>query len=166
MGLVTLSYVSVVNPFPLMRLLRRTPSIMEPTVSNPFDQQLELSVHAYRLLAVLKRSIDRPPPSPVVARVLDCIESRLSEQASVDLFARVAGTSRETLTRLFTAETGMSPYRYYIGRKMLLAQEYMTGDGLSVKEAALAVGYDNQLYFSRLFRRHMGVPPSQVKASE
>lgn len=79
---------------------------------------------------------------------------------------RVAGKSHmaaNSFHRLFKRELGITPFQY-MERKRLDEARRLLGEGrLSVKEVAAWSGYDNPLYFSRVFRRHFGSPPSDFR---
>lgn len=47
----------------------------------------------------------------------------------------------------------------------MLAYRLIHEQGKSVKEAAYAAGYQDPFYFSRVFKRTLGIPPSQVDCS-
>ncbi len=65
------------------------------------------------------------------------------------------------LSRLFKQHHGMTPHEYLTKLRLDHAAYLLRGDGVSVSEAAYRSGFYDPLYFSRLFRRHMGVPPSK-----
>lgn len=46
---------------------------------------------------------------------------------------------------------------------MANAQNLLETTDYNISEVAAAVGYDNALYFSRLFRKHIGVSPSEYR---
>lgn len=78
---------------------------------------------------------------------------------------RVAGLSPSHLCRLFRRFRQGSPYAFLVRRKMERAAEMLTGGSTPrlVKEAAAAVGYDDALHFSKVFRRHFGCSPREFQ---
>jgi AraC-like DNA-binding protein len=62
--------------------------------------------------------------------------------------------------RRFRSTFGLTPHEYMLRRRMDLARHLLGDPALRVAEVAEAVGYDNPFYFSRVFRRHFGFPPS------
>lgn len=76
-----------------------------------------------------------------------------------------AGLSVPQYCRRFREQTGQSPMRYLTQARVARARELLMETTLSVKQAALAVGYDDPLHFSKVFRRVLGVPPSACRAA-
>ena len=99
-----------------------------------------------------------------VKKAVKYIEYNYSGDVSVSSIAASAGISRSHLYRLFMQHISMPPneylMRYRIGKAAGLLKE-----GLTVGEAAYSTGFSDQLYFSRVFRKYMGVPPSRYAAS-
>jgi AraC-like DNA-binding protein len=58
---------------------------------------------------------------------------------------------------------GESPARYLDGIRIRKAQELLIGTSRSVKEISLEVGYRDPLYFSRAFRRKVGLSPKAFR---
>lgn len=93
------------------------------------------------------------------------IEARLSEDLSVERVAREIGLSPRHLGRLF-AEEGVTPWRFITGRRMSRAAELLLdtdATGLSVAQVGARVGLSQPAHFSRLFKTHMGVSPSEYR---
>jgi AraC-like DNA-binding protein len=63
------------------------------------------------------------------------------------------------LARLFKRYAGEGAYVYLIRQKMRHSAGLLTSQGLSVKAAARAVGYDDPYHYSRVFKRVYGVSP-------
>jgi len=58
---------------------------------------------------------------------------------------------------------GLSPKEYILTNKMNLAKQLLYQTDLSIKEISVEIGYDDQLYFSRIFRKRTGYTPSEYK---
>ena len=73
------------------------------------------------------------------------------------------------LRKLFKKELGVTPLEYLIGLRMKKAEIMLTSQwtrDYSVAEIAELCGYENALYFSRVFRKHFGCSPSQYAKKE
>jgi AraC-like DNA-binding protein len=81
--------------------------------------------------------------------------------ALADLAAS-AGYSSEYLCRIFKKYHGKSPYQVLLQRKMSAAWLLLRDGKLKVNAVARELGYEDQMHFSRVFRKLMGCAPSQI----
>lgn len=63
----------------------------------------------------------------------------------------------------FKKMTCMTPAQYIVSLRITNAEALLGGTNYSIAEISSAVGYDNALYFSRLFRKHVGCSPSEYR---
>jgi AraC-like DNA-binding protein len=61
--------------------------------------------------------------------------------------------------RRFRAHTGLPPQQYITKFRMAHARELIATSQMSITDIARIVGYDNPLYFSRMFKKETGVSP-------
>ena len=73
------------------------------------------------------------------------------------------GFTRSYFTTIFTKAVGMSPQEYIIKCRLEASCNLLTHTNLSVQAIAAKVGYDDQLTFSKLFKRHYGVSPTKFR---
>ncbi|MGH8023900.1 MAG: helix-turn-helix domain-containing protein, partial [Limisphaerales bacterium] len=57
--------------------------------------------------------------------------------------------------------TGLSPHQYLLELRLVRARSLLAETDLSIKEIALKTGFEDELYFSRLFRQKLNVTPTQ-----
>ena len=65
--------------------------------------------------------------------------------------------------RNFKQHMKISPAQYLLSLRMVNAQSLLENTDYSVGEIAEIVGYDNQLYFSRVFKKEYGISPAQYR---
>ena len=92
------------------------------------------------------------------------IEANYAEPISVGEIAKTFGMTPNFLSQYFRQSFGLTPYAYLVSVRMERARELLK-EGRSVKETSLSVGYADPNYFSRLFRKKTGCPPSAVAES-
>lgn len=100
--------------------------------------------------------------SPRMEAMLAFIRRHLQQPLSRQELAAAFGLSPEHINLLFRRELGMTPSSVINRERVMLAYRLIHEQGKSVKEAAYAVGYGDPFYFSRVFKRVLGIPPSQV----
>ncbi|PWI42214.1 DJ-1/PfpI family protein [Streptomyces sp. ICBB 8177] len=90
--------------------------------------------------------------SDVVHRAQDLIEARFTCTLRLSALAAETGVSERTLTRRFTAATGLTPLRYQQVLRVERA-EHLIGHGATVEAAARAVGFEDARMLRRLRAR-------------
>jgi AraC family transcriptional regulator len=98
-------------------------------------------------------------------RVLEYIEASLIDNLELSVLAEVAGVNLYHFARAFKASTGETPHQYVVRRRIERAKEFLRHSQLSVIEASARTGFVDQSHFSKVFRRIVGVAPSEFRNS-
>ncbi len=77
--------------------------------------------------------------------------------------ARGVGLSPSQLTRVFQKEYGITPYAYFLSRKLALAQNLLRNSSLPIREIADRLKFTDEHYFSALFRQKTGMSPGAYR---
>jgi len=96
---------------------------------------------------------------PVVEYVM---ENAARPDLSIAELIRLTPWSRRYFFRAFRAVTGMSPSEYIQHVRINRALSLLAVGGLPINEVARQCGYDDPAYFSRVFTRKVGRPPSRL----
>jgi AraC-like DNA-binding protein len=120
--------------------------------------------HFAHLLVSLARAYQSQPAARAgrllrIAAVVRQLEQDPAAPVTVPGLARTCGLSRSAFIRAFRAATGDTPIDYVIRLRVRLAAGMLRGSERSVTDVALEVGFMDGNYFSRQFRRVMGVTP-------
>ena len=100
----------------------------------------------------------------IVEQIVNYFEDHYAEKISLDRIAANMYLSTFYISKIFKSETGSTPIRYLINIRLEKAKELLeNGWNGSIQEVAQQVGYDDAYHFSKLFKKHFGVSPSQVK---
>lgn len=97
--------------------------------------------------------------------VMRHLDQTLMAPYDLAAIAAAAAVSPRTLLRRFAAETGQSPLSYLQGARVRRARHLLETTDLSITAITGRVGYTDQATFTRLFRRHVGVTPSEYRRS-
>ena len=69
------------------------------------------------------------------------------------------GFTRSYFTSCFTRLVGISPQEYILKCKLESSCNLLTRTDLSIQNVAARVGYENQLTFSKIFKKYYGISP-------
>lgn len=151
-------------------VVRNTPSdakcIFELLIRNyRSGDELTACGNLLRLVSLLSPDGTRPfkDTEMLVFKEAEYISAHYSEEIDFDLCAKRCNMSRSRFTHLFTKTVGTSPLQYQQQFRLEQASELLRFSGLSISEVSESVGFSDALYFSRLFRKHTGISPSEYR---
>jgi transcriptional regulator GlxA family with amidase domain len=90
----------------------------------------------------------------------------LNKPLQVATLAATANISASHFFVLFKRCTGCPPINYFIRLRMHRARELLKAGSLHIKEVAAALGYDDPLYFSRVFKSVNRIAPSEYRLKQ
>ncbi len=96
----------------------------------------------------------------ILGPALAAIHAEPTRQWTVDALARKAAASRSVLAARFVQRLNESPMRYLTQWRLQLAIHLLRSTELAVAVIAGQVGYQSEAAFSRMFKRHLGLPPA------
>lgn len=95
-----------------------------------------------------------------IERTIDYMVTRYKENLTLDELAHLAGLSNSHYSRLFKKYSGYSPIDYLTHLRMDRAKELLALSDYRLKAVARSVGYQDEFYFSRIFKKVVGESPS------
>jgi len=133
--------------------------------------QLVVSHSVSLILALLARylpdrkSTREPEPDGETQAQLQNLARQIDENVghpwTVEEMAALLNLSRSRFSSIFTSFMGESPRDYLINARLRHAIILLTNSSLNVAEAADQSGFQSAYYFSRIFHKRIGCPPSQ-----
>ncbi len=98
-----------------------------------------------------------------IERATHYFNENYNKQINIDEYAESRHMSTCWFIRSFKQILKVTPMQYILSLRMANAQSMLEGTSYNISEIAEYVGYDNPLYFSRLFHKHIGVSPSEYR---
>ncbi len=99
----------------------------------------------------------------VIARCQVWIAEHYAEQQPVAHMTRLSGLAQRSFARRFQQATGMAPLEYVHTLRLEEAKQMLESGDTPVEGVANEVGYEDAGFFSRLFRRKVGLTPVQYR---
>ncbi|MFA9465171.1 MAG: response regulator [Velocimicrobium sp.] len=101
----------------------------------------------------------------MVEEVKAHIRKNLDGELSRNELARVVYLHPDYLSHIFKKQTGMGISDYIIEERINKALILLATTSLKISEIAMSIGYPNTAYFTKLFKRAMGVTPKEYRNS-
>lgn len=92
--------------------------------------------------------------------IIKYIDRNYQKQIKIKQLADMAFLQSTYFSNTFAKHFGVAPQRYICQVRINKAQHMLEHEDLPIKEIAAQVGYDDELYFSRLFKNYVGIPPT------
>lgn len=135
---------------------------------------LKTMIHAANILkqllthigSILNESASKQHRQFDLDRMQSFMLQNLDKALSLDDLAAVANLSKYHFSKKYQQVAGYSPIRHFLSMKIEYASYLLETSELSIQEIALRVGYDDSLYFSRLFKKITGHAPRQHRQTQ
>ena len=101
----------------------------------------------------------------MVNNSIEFMKENLHKPLKIEDLANHQYLSVSRFSEVFKENTGYPPIHYFIKLKVQKSCQFLYFTDKSIKEICLIVGFRDQYYFSRMFKKIMGVPPSKYKAN-
>lgn len=147
--------------------------IYELEVKEP-GYELSIKSHLYRILTILFRQYVAPTESINEYKVriknlerftpiLSYIAENYQDPLSVSLLASMAGLSRFHFSRIFKELTNKTVTEYINIIRINKSEFLLRNTPMNISEIALATGFSDIYYFSKVYKKIKKEPPSQLR---
>lgn len=101
--------------------------------------------------------------NPVIRKAINFLGKNLDKKLSLGKLAKEVGYSPSYFTTLFKKETNYSPITYFSHLKIVKACELLDYTNMKVKEVSFYLGYSDPYYFTKDFKKKMGLSPRNYR---
>ena len=98
-----------------------------------------------------------------IERAAHYFKDNYNKQISIEQYAEEHLMSVNWFIHSFKSVMKMSPMQYIISLRIAMAKGYLENSAKNIAEISNEVGYENALYFSRLFRKYTGMTPTEYR---
>lgn len=111
----------------------------------------------------LQNSSKKTQSNDALEKVLSVMHVDFDKPICIKDYAKMCHLSEDRFIRMFKEYTGLPPYRYQLRIRIERAVEMLENHSVNVSECAETVGFSDVAYFSRVFKKFTGHPPSYYK---
>lgn len=139
--------------------------IRNNAASDPLSDAMAMNT----LERIILQTFQRQPRSnhdhrdPRITTVCHYLNEHLAEDIRIEALARMTFLSPSRLTHIFRQQTGKTIYGWREQQRISRACDLLHQTQLSVTQIARAVGYQDPLYFSRIFSQHRQISPREYR---
>ena len=157
------------NPAEISEALRLIESMEAELVSRNPGFGVMAIASMLQLVTFLSRCYSRSmnPDSKKLLRIANAIshiERNFAQQISLEVLVDISEMSRRNFIRTFEGTMGNSPINYLIERRIREASKLLRSTDRSITDIAFDVGFSDSNYFSRQFRKAVGLSPRQYRS--
>ncbi len=98
-----------------------------------------------------------------VDEALNVMQASITGSLNLDELAAHLGIEKSYFIRLFGGTIGMPPHKYFLNMKMDAARNSLKDLEKTVRQVALELGYEDEFYFSRVFKQVIGASPQAFR---
>jgi AraC-like DNA-binding protein len=99
-----------------------------------------------------------------IGKAIAYIAEHLNENITLKNLCETSRLSSSQLHNLFHRATGFAPIEYFLRAKMQAASRDLYFSELPIKDIAISYGIEDPYYFSRIFKKTMGISPQQYRS--
>ncbi len=99
----------------------------------------------------------------IIKTAMEYIKDNYSKEISLDDVSRQVNISPYYFSKIFKEESGLNFIEYLTNIRIDKAKELLSGTEMSIKEVCATCGYTDPNYFSRSFKKNVGVTPTEFK---
>ncbi|MBR5291201.1 MAG: helix-turn-helix transcriptional regulator [Erysipelotrichaceae bacterium] len=142
-------------------------------ISSRFSNMIEMMMDEEEYMMLMKMLITEyseyalkygnSQHHPIVQKMVNLIHAELNTSISLNSIAKSMNMNASYLSNLFKQETGMTLMYFINQQKINLACEYLKKTQQNITQIADKAGFMDVNYFTRVFKKHMGVSPTEYR---
>jgi AraC-like DNA-binding protein len=138
-----------------------------PFAALPDVLRLTLQSHLYALAAawLLRTKENEADGTEALLMLMErthrLMANRFNESWNLEEIARESGVTVSRFYQAFKEYTGFTPHKWLTAARLNASLSLLSNSPASIMDVAHSVGYADELYFSRVFKKHMGLSPTE-----
>ena len=148
--------------------------ILQETLKPGLGEDALISAYLWENIILFMRclfpghfSLEKDSDQPlVIKKIIHYLEKNFYMDIDLIGIGNLAALSPNYICELFKKNHFKSPMKYLVNFRINHAKQLLSKSDNSVKEIALMCGYQDEHYFSKMFRKHTGTTPSLFRGKD
>ena len=158
------------NPILHISLYNELSSVMEKiydaSKTKSYSSQLHNIGLIYEFFSVLMENSALNKKIDIINSALKIIDYNYCSDISVEQVAKNLSVDPAYFSRKFSERVGVSPKKYILNKRIERAKELLCVTDAGVFEISNSVGYEDQFYFCRIFKKMTNLSPSEYRKAK
>ena len=104
--------------------------------------------------------LDTEDLAEIIKKYLD---ESVEDDFNLDKLSEEVNYSKNYIINVFSKRYGVTPYKYFLERKIEVSKSYLTHTNVSIGDIAKILHYADQQYYSTVFKRSQGISPMKFR---
>ena len=149
-----------------LSLFNKVMNLLEGNVTTKELEMISISLLYFLSSLIYNFEADTPSKNwDTVDRSIEFMKENIKSTLTLDQLAANQNLSVSRYSELFKQKTGNSAISYFIRLKIQKSCQLLYFSDMTLKQICLEVGFQDQFYFSRTFKKIMGISPSKYKST-
>lgn len=101
--------------------------------------------------------------SDTAEKMKEYLRNHAAAKFRIEELCNYISRSESRTIKIFKEAYGITPYAYFLDKKIRLAKDMLLNTNLSVRQIADHLHFADEYYFSNIFKRKTGVPPTKYR---
>lgn len=136
---------------------------VQKNYSNEYEKMTDnISVILHRMFIHIKNSLQKSTYN-LPQQIQRYLDANIEKKVTIDELSRTFCYSKNQIIKVFKDTYGMTPYHYFLERKIDIAKLYLRNTRYSINEIAQILAFADQNYFSAEFKKMTTISPSEYR---
>lgn len=162
--------VSPQNPILHISLYNELKAVMDnintASEDDSFETKLSVMGLIYEFFSILIKNSTVNQKTDFIIAAKKIFDYNFCTDISIEQIAVRLSVDPAYFSRKFTQQVGLSPKQYILNKRIERAKELLRVTNAGIFEIANSIGYDDQFYFCRIFKKISGMSPSQYRKKQ
>ena len=114
-------------------------------------------------ISLYEKKIEEDVDDHLINKIAQYIREHLDEDISLNLLSDKFALNAQYISQLFKNQIGVNFLSYLTSIRMQKAKSLLLSSAKTIVEVSQAVGYNDYRVFTKVFKKHVGVSPSQYR---